>query len=348
MSAPDAPPARVDVGGPASVVAGAPASGTAQAPASAARRSSAHGAEPTSAVQSPTLASRPQRAPRAATVPAISAAAPVPTPFVPTAPSVPLTQVTAAASERRTALVENATMPPKLGPVPGRPVGLDRPPAAMHAMRPLPPPRRVPLRPVMQRPRTNARPPVSDSIHPGVLGTASPAPSAPAAAPHAGTATATASEHAGVVAPQMAVLPAASVTEGQAPMASGSTGRPEPTRSAVLAAYRNAAPAAAPAPAPAPIAPAPMAPAAAPALAVARVAAPPRITQSPFNKRPTLARVQTGAPPAPQQQNGDAPQTPASPPAPDLDALADHVLERLRHELRDGRERLGFLLDDIR
>jgi hypothetical protein len=39
---------------------------------------------------------------------------------------------------------------------------------------------------------------------------------------------------------------------------------------------------------------------------------------------------------------------PQSPPAPDLDAIADHVLERLRHELRDGRERLGFLLDDIR
>ena len=28
--------------------------------------------------------------------------------------------------------------------------------------------------------------------------------------------------------------------------------------------------------------------------------------------------------------------------------LADYVLERLRHELRDGRERLGFLLDDMR
>ena len=51
---------------------------------------------------------------------------------------------------------------------------------------------------------------------------------------------------------------------------------------------------------------------------------------------------------SPQTQNGTAPQTPASPPAPDLDAIADHVLERLRHELRDGRERLGFLLDDIR
>jgi hypothetical protein len=50
----------------------------------------------------------------------------------------------------------------------------------------------------------------------------------------------------------------------------------------------------------------------------------------------------------PETQNGRSPQMPESPPAPDLDAIADHVLERLRHELRDGRERLGFLLDDIR
>jgi hypothetical protein len=147
----------------------------------------------------------------------------------------------------------------------------------------------------------------------------------------------------------MSVLPAASASV-QAPAASVPTGRPEPTRAAVLAAYRRATPApsamAAPAPAPAPVR---MAPAAAPALAVARVAAPPRITQSPFTQRPTLARAETGGAAAPpqQQQNGNAPQTPASPPAPDLDALADHVLERLRHELRDGRERLGFLLDDI-
>ena len=145
----------------------------------------------------------------------------------------------------------------------------------------------------------------------------------------------------------MSVLPVASAPV-HAPAASAPMGRPEPTRSAVLAAYRRATPAAAamapPAPAPAPVR---MAPAAAPALAVARVAAPPRLTQSPFTQRPTLARAETGESAAPPQQNGNAPQTPASPAAPDLDALADHVLERLRHELRDGRERLGFLLDDI-
>jgi hypothetical protein len=58
----------------------------------------------------------------------------------------------------------------------------------------------------------------------------------------------------------------------------------------------------------------------------------------------TLARVEGSGPDA---QNGDAP-TAAKPESPDLDALADHVLERLRHELRDGRERLGYLLDDLR
>jgi hypothetical protein len=58
---------------------------------------------------------------------------------------------------------------------------------------------------------------------------------------------------------------------------------------------------------------------------------------------PRLSRVEIDPPP----QNGNAP-APAAAAAPDLDALADHVLERLRNELRDGRERLGFLLDDIR
>ena len=47
-------------------------------------------------------------------------------------------------------------------------------------------------------------------------------------------------------------------------------------------------------------------------------------------------------------QSNDAPQGESSSPALDLDALADHVLERLRQELRDGSERLGFLLDEIR
>jgi hypothetical protein len=56
----------------------------------------------------------------------------------------------------------------------------------------------------------------------------------------------------------------------------------------------------------------------------------------------TLSRVETenAAPPT----SNDAPKAEPI----DLDALADHVLERLRHELRDGRERLGFLLDDNR
>ena len=68
--------------------------------------------------------------------------------------------------------------------------------------------------------------------------------------------------------------------------------------------------------------------------------APPLIT--PFGIS-TLARVQTSdAPPAPLEHD-----KPAAEP-PDLDLLADYVLERLRHELRDGRERLGFLLDDTR
>lgn len=58
----------------------------------------------------------------------------------------------------------------------------------------------------------------------------------------------------------------------------------------------------------------------------------------------SLSRVQTteGAPAAASDEKAAA----AEPP--DLDLLADYVLERLRHELRDGRERLGFLLDDTR
>ena len=60
---------------------------------------------------------------------------------------------------------------------------------------------------------------------------------------------------------------------------------------------------------------------------------------------PRLSRVET----APTTENGSGPSASQSTPAaPDLDALADHVLERLRNELRDGRERLGFLLDDLR
>jgi hypothetical protein len=63
---------------------------------------------------------------------------------------------------------------------------------------------------------------------------------------------------------------------------------------------------------------------------------------------PMLQRATVGAPPAPQQNGVQQPGPAAAPAAPDLDALTDHVLERLRHELRDGRERLGYLLDDIR
>ena len=55
-----------------------------------------------------------------------------------------------------------------------------------------------------------------------------------------------------------------------------------------------------------------------------------------------LARVES------EPEKGVDRDTHAGPAGPDLDALADYVLERLRHELRDGRERLGFLLDDLR
>ncbi len=129
--------------------------------------------------------------------------------------------------------------------------------------------------------------------------------------------------------------------------------RPEPTRTAVLAAYQQAI-RALPA---APTAPAAAAPAPAPA-----------IRPAPMTTVSVLARsVSTPTPAAPlftpfgisrlqraEMQNGPAPQPEASsngvakPEPPDLDLLADYVLERLRHELRDGRERLGFLLDDSR
>ena len=130
------------------------------------------------------------------------------------------------------------------------------------------------------------------------------------------------------------------------PAVKPASSRPEPTRAAVLAAYRNAAPAPAmpsmaPPAAPAPAPRAPVAAVSAPALAIARTP-----SRSSFSSSGVLARAEMAA--AQSGQNGNAPQAPANPPAPDLDAIADHVLERLRHELRDGRERLGFLLDDIR
>jgi hypothetical protein len=121
--------------------------------------------------------------------------------------------------------------------------------------------------------------------------------------------------------------------------------RPAPTRAAVLAAFRNAAPASAAAPAPAPAPPPAQRSAAvsrpAPALAIARAPTlSPPLTPSPF----TLMRSDTNGS---AQSNGNAPQQ-ATDKFPDLDALAEHVLDRLRQELRDGSERLGFLLDEIR
>lgn len=74
----------------------------------------------------------------------------------------------------------------------------------------------------------------------------------------------------------------------------------------------------------------------------AEPSAPVRPAVSPWASAP-LTRVitsDTGSP--------DAPERAATPEPMDLDAVADFVLERLRHELRDGRERLGFLLDDSR
>ena len=86
--------------------------------------------------------------------------------------------------------------------------------------------------------------------------------------------------------------------------------------------------------------PAAAAPAIAPILAVARWPKP-----APMTRPAPLARVETSASPAPTQNGSEQSASSASP---DLDAIADHVLERLRHELRDGRERLGYLLDDLR
>jgi hypothetical protein len=96
----------------------------------------------------------------------------------------------------------------------------------------------------------------------------------------------------------------------------------------VLAAFQTATrPAATPAPASAAVA-APV-PAAAPAPTITPMAS------------TTLARFTSATSPPPSGLRSDA-----QPATPDLDALAEFVLERLRDELRDGRERLGFLLDD--
>jgi hypothetical protein len=118
--------------------------------------------------------------------------------------------------------------------------------------------------------------------------------------------------------------------------------RPAPTRSAALQAFQQAirpvaAPAAAAvvAPALARIGPATLARADAGTPAVADPAA--------ATPEPAVAPAPQPAP-VPRPAPGPTP----APEPPDLDALADYVLERLRHELRDGRERLGFLLDDMR
>ncbi len=113
----------------------------------------------------------------------------------------------------------------------------------------------------------------------------------------------------------------------------------------MLAAYQQAARPGAALPA---AAAAVAAPAAAPAIALAAPAPVP--APMPLMAPAPLARLVTDAPPMQPIAAAPAP-APAPPPAPeppDLDQLADYVLERLRHELRDGRERLGFLLDDSR
>ena len=109
-------------------------------------------------------------------------------------------------------------------------------------------------------------------------------------------------------------------------------GRPAPTRTEVLAAFQAASPSPSSAAANAVASPAPAPPA---ALAPAPMS---HVSPAP------LARLRTGDDPAPIEQRFSAQQAQSA--APDLDALADYVLERLRRELRDGRERLGFLLDD--
>lgn len=115
----------------------------------------------------------------------------------------------------------------------------------------------------------------------------------------------------------------------------GTAGRPAPTRAAVLAAFQAASPA----------------PTAAAAVALPAPAPPPPLSLAPVSTPVShvspapLSRLRTGeATGAPEQRS--TPRQAQEPP--DLDALADYVLERLRGELRDGRERLGFLLDDTR
>jgi hypothetical protein len=163
--------------------------------------------------------------------------------------------------------------------------------------------------------------------------------------PLRGTASGARAGAAEIAAPASAAGPAEAPSP-TAPPAPGPGGgpqaRPAPTRAAVAAAFQQAL---RPQPAPA-ISPPPATPAPARAAAVlARSAAPsaPALAPpSPWSSSP-LSRVETAG----GSQGIDAETKPAAEPV-DLDALADFVLERLRHELRDGRERLGFLLDDSR
>jgi hypothetical protein len=120
-------------------------------------------------------------------------------------------------------------------------------------------------------------------------------------------------------------------------------GRPEPTREAVMTAFQHAVEVLPAAPSPPPRA-VPATTVSMLARSVSRPApAPAAPLFSPLGTVSMLSRVQTedtSSQSAPSQDSAAA----AEPP--DLDVLADYVLERLRHELRDGRERLGFLLDD--
>jgi translation initiation factor IF-2 len=159
-----------------------------------------------------------------------------------------------------------------------------------------------------------------------------------------------------VVAPlARAAAPAAPAINVDPPPAAPATpaARPEPTRESVLAAYQHAirsvpaAPAAPPAP-PARVAkPAPHTTVSMLARSASSAPAPPTATLvTPFGVS-RLQRVETETADVPAMNRTTRDEAP-KPEPPDLDLLADYVLERLRHELRDGRERLGFLLDDFR
>lgn len=262
---------------------------------------------------------------RPRTVTTISAAAPVPTPFVAAAPHAGDDSMHTAQPHEASTSEQPPPTPISADPVvlPVRRVSLRaRPPRALD-------PGSAPARATLVR---------ASGAGVGVT----------PAAPHTSATTNLAAqgtrEAATASAPLVAPLPATKAPADSvavAARASPATGRPEPTRAALFAAFQKASPAPS-AFSPAPPARAPSAAVAraaplSPALTVARWAAPAPMA--------TLARVQTATASGP---SASSPQTSAGADAPDLDALTDHVLERLRHELRDGRERLGYLLDDLR